>query len=705
MASEGEAAMSDISQGPGWWRASDGKWYPPESHPDARAAAAATVPAPVPVGSAAQVVASETLLAPDSAPDNKRRVPRWLPLGAVALVVGVGLVVLLSSVFGSGNAAGADSPDAAFDGIMAALDTEDGLGLVSLVDLDDFGLLADALDGGSGEGALSEGLPGGIDFHVTGLDGGAVTATYRPLGGPDAGLMVAQLGGLEITLARTDEDAAAVVLFDEAMLQVFSTGEVDPGSEIVVEMRPRGRGFDVLASGRFNGERLPAEDFSSDDVPLELVFIENDGRWFFSLGYTIANLAVQAGVVGEPDYGAWRRVVADDSAGGDTPSEAIARVVNAAPELDLEEAMQAVDPVETKLLHDFLPLILDEIDDPRADALREGRLEIVELELTEEIDGDTAMVFIDLIAIRGSEDGGDSVYLELDGDWCYRIEGDFNEQSGCLDRDLGDLQDAFDEQFRQVGLGTELDLRELLPERPFLVTSRHEGNWYFSPLGTVFSYSTDIDGLLDNALGQLQRGQLAAGSGTLMVDSIPFDSGATVEVPANSSRGLAFAVGPDDFNDADGFELSMAAVTFSTTGSIEVQHNVERFFEDEVRNTVRVRASKPTTLLVSSEPGFPRSSAVVMHNGSDESITVSVTVTRLPFEALQSGDSISGVIDDVGTPWLLSTSATVEVGGANLTALEFERFPWFEIGRGDSDGNGILLVVGEPGTAFTLDAS
>jgi hypothetical protein len=27
--------MSDASRGPGWWQASDGKWYPPEQHPDA----------------------------------------------------------------------------------------------------------------------------------------------------------------------------------------------------------------------------------------------------------------------------------------------------------------------------------------------------------------------------------------------------------------------------------------------------------------------------------------------------------------------------------------------------------------------------------------------------------------------------------------------------------------------------------------------
>ena len=49
--------MSDASQGPGWWQASDGKWYPPEAKlppppPGAYAAA------PAPAGrSAATIVA------------------------------------------------------------------------------------------------------------------------------------------------------------------------------------------------------------------------------------------------------------------------------------------------------------------------------------------------------------------------------------------------------------------------------------------------------------------------------------------------------------------------------------------------------------------------------------------------------------------------------------------------------------------------
>jgi len=34
--------MSDTSQGPGWWQASDGKWYPPESAPGAQQPAASS---------------------------------------------------------------------------------------------------------------------------------------------------------------------------------------------------------------------------------------------------------------------------------------------------------------------------------------------------------------------------------------------------------------------------------------------------------------------------------------------------------------------------------------------------------------------------------------------------------------------------------------------------------------------------------------
>jgi hypothetical protein len=56
--------VSDKSEGPGWWMASDGKWYPPEEHPsfkdgsrmrvpDRQEQVQASAPSPVSSGSAA----------------------------------------------------------------------------------------------------------------------------------------------------------------------------------------------------------------------------------------------------------------------------------------------------------------------------------------------------------------------------------------------------------------------------------------------------------------------------------------------------------------------------------------------------------------------------------------------------------------------------------------------------------------------------
>jgi hypothetical protein len=38
--------MSNSTQAPGWWQATDGNWYPPESHPDAAPRRAPTPPPP-----------------------------------------------------------------------------------------------------------------------------------------------------------------------------------------------------------------------------------------------------------------------------------------------------------------------------------------------------------------------------------------------------------------------------------------------------------------------------------------------------------------------------------------------------------------------------------------------------------------------------------------------------------------------------------
>lgn len=70
--------MTDTSPGPGWWLASDGNWYPPHLHPNARAAATAEPPA-------ASEQAATTSVAQSAAVDATWRGSPGADTGAPAL--------------------------------------------------------------------------------------------------------------------------------------------------------------------------------------------------------------------------------------------------------------------------------------------------------------------------------------------------------------------------------------------------------------------------------------------------------------------------------------------------------------------------------------------------------------------------------------------------------------------------------------------
>jgi hypothetical protein len=85
--------MSDIPQGHGWWQATDGKFYPPESHPNFR-------PSPsLPQTSTAVLtppVQSYTQLAQAATGSLKRKKPLWRRWWAIALALLVTLVVIMA---------------------------------------------------------------------------------------------------------------------------------------------------------------------------------------------------------------------------------------------------------------------------------------------------------------------------------------------------------------------------------------------------------------------------------------------------------------------------------------------------------------------------------------------------------------------------------------------------------------------------------
>ncbi len=116
--------MSEQSQGPGWWQASDGKWYPPEQHPDHQAPAEPPVTQTLPPTTALPPVAPLSPPGPPAGPPPATApvgaVPpatpprgngRWIALGVLAAVV-VGLVAfLLARGSGGGNKTAATSTE------------------------------------------------------------------------------------------------------------------------------------------------------------------------------------------------------------------------------------------------------------------------------------------------------------------------------------------------------------------------------------------------------------------------------------------------------------------------------------------------------------------------------------------------------------------------------------------------------------------
>jgi len=83
--------VSEVSQGPGWWIASDGKWYPPELHPDRSGPPAEPEPEPEPESESEPESEPESVPPPSqsapssvSSPPPGARSSRWLGSGASA---------------------------------------------------------------------------------------------------------------------------------------------------------------------------------------------------------------------------------------------------------------------------------------------------------------------------------------------------------------------------------------------------------------------------------------------------------------------------------------------------------------------------------------------------------------------------------------------------------------------------------------------
>lgn len=327
--------------------------------------------------------------------ERKRGGPYVLALALLALALAFAFA--LSSFFRSD---GASDPEAAVEDLLDAIEQEDVIGALEALSPAERDVLepavidlADELDRlGIVEGLDLRGVAG-TDFEYDGYS----------------------LSSLQLSdeVVRVDVDGGT-----------FSAS-LDPAS------LPLGA---AVREGVDSIEADGTEETTEDISDLHFVAVEDDGGWYVSIGYSVAELARIDSGAQAPDFDG--RIAPE---GADSPEGAVQQLVEAGIAADPEAAIAMLDPGEMAALYDYAPLFLDEwegVDDDYS-------FEVDDLDLVAEGSGDVRRVRIDSLEWSW-DDEYEHNEVTFDGECLeYRTEEDGGSLFATVDED-GELVDTSD---------------------------------------------------------------------------------------------------------------------------------------------------------------------------------------------------------------------------------------------------------------------
>ena len=198
----------------------------------------------------------------------------------------------------------------------------------------------------------------------------------------------------------------------------------------------------------------------------EIVTITEDGRWYVSLFYSIAEGARKSAGAKIPDFGADR-----DPKGESSPEKAVEALARAGLALDVARAIELVDPKEGRALHDYAPLFIESAKEEAAASDFRGDLKSIELS-SKSSGGGRAVVTIEKFAFdfASSEESGSVAW---DGECLNFSNFSDPEEDGELCPDSEDIP------------GPITDLYTSVPQGGIVAVQR-DGEWFLSPTRTVF---------------------------------------------------------------------------------------------------------------------------------------------------------------------------------------------------------------------------
>jgi len=551
--------MSDVSQGPGWWIASDGKWYAPELHPDVQPS-----------------VPESPLIEVDTSTERSSGASRPLLLALVGLIA-LGALGFLGFrlLSGGGAGAGASSPEAAVQGLIDSVNEGDAVGLLSAFDpeeadawfssfspfvseLNYAGFDTTAPDDRVEEAYSS--LLTALSLSVTGPDGADPSYEVTTL----AEGHLARVRVLGLDMAFESDEVPTTTIIGGTSSGDASGFDATALAGISATIRDDGRGIRGTVT---NADGETEEDYA-EDAHLDLVAIERDGEWYISVGYTMLELVrVQGGMNSAvlPDFGAALRAV-EEQQGAATPEDAVRNLFAAVETVDLNEAVAIMDPVALPYLHDYLPMIDAEVSPAdRREVASTFNLRIDDLKLGQNTWEGRTVVTIDRIA-GGIGEGGSFIF-DFDT-WCGKAESQGDVIEGCA-------QDAVQQGLDELG-DTETQPNDLLPQDFGFVVEERNGTWFVHPQAT-FGYLLDqaassVRDFVESNAGAFEAEGGDAGTEAFFLFEGPIARGSEA-VTAEPNDGVAAAATHlgDHLVDAgtgDPVGAAMVLITTSTPGTI-----------------------------------------------------------------------------------------------------------------------------------------
>lgn len=441
-------------------------WSPPSPEPIRRPPVAPGAPSDDLTAAAAPVDRVDVSAVEATPAPRRGAIGRVFAAGAAAVMLGGGAYLVANAASAEG---GAESPEAAFEIALAAVEAEDIIALAEIMEPAERDTVFEAGFDFVDELVRLDVLDPGVDLSsIEGID--------------------LEFDGFEPRVERPGNGLAHVYVGEGSIAGTIDVAALPLGSLLVDRMDAEQLGFTDSAEEAAGPSTTP------------LVAVERDGRWYLSLWYTVAENARLEIDAGLPDL--TRR---PPTIGGETPEAAVRQMMDDALRLDLGRVIGSFDPEEMAVLYDYAPLFLDDADAAASELLRlaaeEGwTWEIVELGLASEIDGDLASVTMESIQFRADADNGGVLDLRIDAEG-FGLElaviddffGDAFRVSMQTDGECLDMTvDAGDGLTSERLCGDELGLD---PDLAFggvgeglgalaLVTRQVDGIWYLSPMRT-----------------------------------------------------------------------------------------------------------------------------------------------------------------------------------------------------------------------------